>query len=86
MGAREGGPYHRKKNFNPSGGRCSVSILAGRVVRLGVPKREISKAVCANPTLARYSQRMLGRRAEPVTCGASIRSEVGGVYEYATDV
>ena len=42
--------------------------------------------VCANPTPARYSQRMLGQRVEPVACGASIGAEVGGVYEFAADV
>ena len=49
-------------------------------------KREISMPVCANSTSARYGKKMLGRRVEPVTCGASIGAEVGGVYEYATYV
>ena len=48
-------------------------------------KREISTPVCVNLAPARYSQRMLGRRVEPITCGASIGVEVGGVYEYAAD-
>ena len=49
-------------------------------------KREISTLVCANPTPARYTQRMLGRRVDPITCGVSIEAEVGGVYEIAADV
>ena len=51
-----------------------------------MPKREISTAVRDNPTFARYSQRLLGWRVEPVSCGSIIGSEVGGVFEYATDV
>ena len=49
-------------------------------------KREISTAVRDNPTPARYNQRVLGWRVEPVSCGSIIRSEVGGASEYSTDV
>ena len=49
-------------------------------------KREIPTPFCANPAPTRHSQIMLGQRVEPVTCGASIGAEVGGVYEYAADV
>ena len=51
-----------------------------------MPKKEIFTTVCDNPTTARYGQRMLGRRVEPVSCGAFIGSEIGGVYEYVADV
>ena len=49
-------------------------------------KRDFSTTICDNPTPARYSQGLLGRRVEPVSCGSFIGSEVGGVLEYATDV
>ena len=49
-------------------------------------KRDCSTIVCDNPAPARYSQGLLGRRVEPISCGSFIGSEVGGVLEYAADV
>ena len=48
-------------------------------------KREVSTAFRANPAPARYSQRVLGQRVEPITCSTSIGAEGGGIHEYATD-
>ena len=46
-------------------------------------KREVFTAFRANPTPARYNQRVLGRRMEPIICSSSIGAEGGGIHEYA---
>ena len=52
----------------------------------GCLRGKFPQLFCDNPTPAMYSQRLLGRRVEPVSCGSVIRSKVGGVFEYAADV